>query len=106
MLIAVVIILGLLSFVAMQGAIIFLTALLLRKAVVRREKCSKRRAMFLSYCAWVIVTMSSYAILVGDMGLFDGLGGVLFACLTALPSAVFYLWLWQKHDSSLIRTML
>ena len=97
-LLTVVVITALLTFVVMQGGIIFLTAYTLRGFARKGVTLSKRRAIFFSYCFWVFATIVGYVVLVGDMGLFDGFCGILIACLTALASTGLYLWLWQKHE--------
>ena len=100
-----VVVAGLLSYVAMQGALIFVTAYLLRKSVRTKIGLSKKKAVLFSYCFWAVVLAVS-VVLVGDMGSLDVWGGVLAACLTALASAAFYLWLWQRHDERSTRKML
>lgn len=88
-----------LSYVAIQGAIIFVTAYLLRKSSRKKIGLSKRMAILFSYCFWVLMMAGSVAI-AGDMGSPEVWVGVLVACLTALASASLYLWLWQRPDTS------
>ena len=99
------IIVVMLSYVAMQGLIIFLTAYLLRKTARKRVTLSKRRAILWSYCFWICVTVAGDLVLAADMSLL-GWSGVVVACLTALASAGLYLWLWQKRDTTVTRKML
>jgi protein-S-isoprenylcysteine O-methyltransferase Ste14 len=91
-----------LSYVAMQGAIVFVTAYLLRKSVRKKINLSKRKAVIFSYFFWAFV-MAGSVVLASDMGSLDVWGGVLVASLTGLASAALYLWLWQRHDRSCTR---
>ena len=87
---------------AMQGAIIFVTAYLLRKSARKRASLSKGRAILFSFCFWAFV-MASLVVFDSDMGWLDGLGVVLVTCLTALAGVAVYLWFWQWYHARLTR---
>lgn len=101
----IVVIFTILSFLAVQGGIIFVTACLLRKAIRSRLTLSKPRAILLSYCFWIVFMLAS-VLLDGEFGFFDGGGTVLFACLTGLASATIYLRVWQRHEIRSTRNIL
>lgn len=78
-----------------QGAAIFGTAYLALRLLKTARWFSKVAAISISHVAWVAFTISGYTLLGGEGGLMDGLGLVIFLCLTALISSLVYLLVWM-----------
>ncbi len=94
-----VVIVVMLSYMALVGAVVFITAYLLRKSTRKKVALSKRMAIAFSYGFWALM-LAGWVIVAGDMWSLDDWSGVLAACLMALVSASVYLWFWQRHDTS------
>ncbi len=91
--------LAFIPFVALQGAVIFVTARLGLRLMRVSHWLGKVAAMLLSYFGWIFFTIMGYLLTGGDAGLFDGLGAVLLLCFTALISSLLYLIAWVRQPS-------
>ena len=83
-----------LLFAAAQGGVVVVTAFALSDLFGPRTALTKIASVCLSYAGWVGVTIGGYALLVGEGGLMDGFGLLLFLCFTALVSSALYLVGW------------
>jgi hypothetical protein len=91
---SVLLLLPLVLFMAVQGAVVFGTARLGLQLLKVSHWVAKVTAMSISYVAWIAFTITAYALPGGDFGLMDGFGLVLFLCFTALISSFVYLLIW------------
>jgi hypothetical protein len=92
---AAVIVVGVLCFLAAQGAAVFCLACIVLRLVKMSNWIAKIAAMAASYIAWVIFTITAYTVLGGEWGLLDGFGFVLFLCTLAGVSSAVYLLGWM-----------
>lgn len=86
-------------FMALQGALIFITARFGLRLVRGSRWLGKVLAMLLSYFGWIFLTITAYMLLGGDGGLMDGFGFVLLLCFAALISSLLYLIVWVLRPS-------
>lgn len=91
---SVFLLLALILFAALQGAVIFVTARFGLRLMRSSRWFEKVIAMMLSYFGWTILTLAGYMLLGGEGGLLDGFGFVLILCLTALVSSSVYSAIW------------
>lgn len=82
------------AFVVAQGAAVFSTAWLGLRFLRRSGGPAKGLAIGSSYVGWIGMTVGGYCLLGGDGGLMDGMGFLLFLCLTCAVSSLAYLNAW------------